>query len=53
MEMFQLALLLVIGFIIIYMLLDRVCKCCENCAMFKAYGKAVDINKIKETKPNE
>lgn len=52
MEIFQIALLIFVGYIILYSLIDRVCKCCENCAMFKAYGKAVDIKKIKETEDN-
>lgn len=29
-----------LGYTAFYTILDRVCKCCEYCAMVKAYGKA-------------
>lgn len=53
MEIFQIALVIVIAYIAVFMLLDRVCKCCEMCAMYKAYGKAVDMDKVKNVMKQE
>lgn len=39
MTAFQQLLLIVIIFICAYILIDRICKCIELCAKFKAYSK--------------
>ena len=48
MEIFQMALLFLIIYIAFYALVDRICRSCEVCAMYKAYGKAVDMNKVEK-----
>ena len=35
----------IIGYICIYSLVDRVCKCAENCAIAKAFAAFSSINK--------
>lgn len=46
----DIAILGVVGYLALYVLVDRVCRCCENCATTKAFGKYVDVNKNKENK---
>lgn len=36
---FNLAILLLMAFICLYALVDRIAKCIENCAITKAYGQ--------------
>ena len=48
MEIFQLAILCFIIYIMIYVLVDRICKCRETCAMYKTFGKHIDATKIAE-----
>lgn len=39
MTLFQHVLLVLILFICVYTLIDRICKCVEHCATAKAFGK--------------
>lgn len=39
MTLFQQVLLVLILFICVYTLIDRICKCIEHCAIAKAFGK--------------
>lgn len=39
MTIFQYTLLIVVIFICVYTLVDRICKCVEHCATAKAYGE--------------
>ena len=39
MTIFQYTLLIVVIFICVYTLVDRICKCIEHCATAKAYGE--------------
>lgn len=41
MEAFQLALLLIAGYIFIFSIVHRICNCIEHCANAKSYGKFV------------
>lgn len=65
MTLFQQVLLVLILFICVYTLIDRICKCVEHCATAKAFGKFREngvltsfetiqntIEKLKGTKKN-
>ena len=41
MELFKIAIFVVIVFICTFTIIDRICKCFEQCAMSKAYGKYI------------
>lgn len=53
MEIFQMALVFVIVYIAVYALVDRICRSFEMCSMYKAYGKAVDMDKVKNVMKQE
>lgn len=39
MTMMQQIILILIVYILVYALIDRICKCIEHCAIARAYGK--------------
>lgn len=39
MDYILIGILIVMGYLIVYSLVDRVCRCFENCANAKAFGK--------------
>ena len=41
MDFLKIAILVVLVFICIFTLVDRICKCCEQCALSKAYGEFI------------
>ena len=55
-DLFGLALFVLFCYIMIYAVVDRICKCCEDCARSKSFGQiaasGVDLDalakKIKE-----
>ena len=53
MEIFQLALIFVIIYIAVFALVDRICKSCEMCAMYKAFGKHIDVSKVENLMKQE
>ena len=48
-----LAILIVIVFICLYALIDRVCKCVEHCATAKSFTKAVEASEKVKTEKEE
>lgn len=40
-ELFPYVILGILGYLMLYAIIDRVCKCFEQCAMSKAYGEFV------------
>ena len=50
MSFMDIVILGIVGYLAFYSIVERVCKCCENCATTKAFGKFVDVNKDKENK---
>lgn len=47
---FEIGLLCVVGYICVYSLVDRICKCKEQCTMAEAYAKYLqsqgDVNQV-------
>jgi hypothetical protein len=44
-------ILLVAAAIYVLTVIDRICKCCEQCSMYRSFGKMygkIDPNKIKD-----
>ena len=39
-EIISTAILIIMVYLAIYCLIDRICKCCETCAAYKASGPA-------------
>ena len=42
MSSFEIGLLVVVSYICVFSIVNRICTCIENCAMAKAHGKAVN-----------
>jgi hypothetical protein len=40
----QIGLLILVGYMCLYALIDRICKCAENCAAFKSFGPTAIAN---------
>lgn len=40
-DLFPYVILGILGYLMLYAIVDRICKCCEHCAMSKAYGEFV------------
>lgn len=53
MEIYQMAILFVIIYIAIFTLVNRICKSCEMCAMYKAFGKHIDVSKVENMMKQE
>lgn len=49
MSMLQIGIMLVIGYLCLYSIVDRICKCVEECAKFKSYNEYIknDTNTSK------
>ena len=41
MSMLQIGIMLVIGYLCLYSIVDRICKCVEECARFKSYNEYI------------
>lgn len=41
MSMLQSGIILVIGYLCLYSIVDRICKCVEECARFKSYNEYI------------
>lgn len=51
MNSFEIGLLSVVIFVCVYTLIDRICKCIEQCALGKSYTEFLKKNE-EENKPN-
>lgn len=49
MPLMQLLVLIIIVYLCTYVLIDRICRCVENCALAKAYAETqVEMSKVKD-----
>lgn len=46
MSIFNIMMFVVVGFIGVYLLIDRICRCVEQKNISKAFGKAIEEGKI-------
>ena len=53
MSLFEIVLLIVIGYICVFTIIDRICKCVEQCAVGKSYQEFVKSNAAKELPKEE
>lgn len=42
-DMFPYVILGLVGYLMVYAIIDRICKCCEQCALCKSYGEFMRI----------
>lgn len=52
MSSFEIGLLSVVIFVCVYALVDRVCKCIEQCALGKSYQEFIKMHSELEKKPD-